>query len=168
MSMSASLVLDSPAATEALAGRLAPHLRAGDTLLLEGPIGAGKTHFARALIGALQRAAGERPEEVPSPSYTLVQTYRAGPLEIRHVDLYRLADPDELGELGLDDERGEPGLDDGTGALSLIEWPERLGERLPPEALTLRLALVEDEGARRLTLVAHGPRGAELAAHARG
>jgi tRNA threonylcarbamoyl adenosine modification protein YjeE len=156
-----ALVLAGPAATEAVAARLAPHLRAGDVLLLEGPIGAGKTHFARALIGALQRAAGQAVEEVPSPSYTLVQGYAAGGLEIWHADLYRLSDPSELAELGL-----EAGFASG---LVLIEWPDRLGAP-PPQALTLRLEDWPEGGpdARRLTLRAAGPRGAELAAHVLG
>ena len=159
MSADAPLLLDDPDATAALADRLAPALRPGDALLLEGPIGAGKTHLARALIGALQRAAGEVAEEVPSPSFTLIQTYRAGPLEIRHVDLYRLSDPGEVVELG---------LDDGAGVLSLIEWPDRLGDLRPADALTLRLGFAEADTARHLTLIPRGPRGAALAAHARG
>ena len=155
------LTLPGPAATDALAARLAPHLRAGDLLLLEGPIGAGKTHFARALIGALQRAAGQPAEEVPSPSYTLVQVYAAGDLEIWHADLYRLGDPSEVSELGLD-----TALDD---ALVLVEWPDRLGTP-PPQALTLRFADLPGGGdeARQVTLLPAGPRGTELAAHALG
>lgn len=159
MPTEAALLLDGPDATEALALRLAPQLRAGDAVLLEGPIGAGKTHLARALIGALQRASGETPEEVPSPSFTLIQTYRAGPLEIRHVDLYRLSDPGELVELG---------LDEGAGVLSLIEWPERLGDLLPSDALTLRLDFAGTADARHVTPIPHGPRGVALAACARG
>ncbi len=153
-----ALLLSSPAATAALAARLAPALRAGDLLLLEGPIGAGKTHFARALIGALQAAAGQTPEEVPSPSYTLVQDYAAGGLEIWHADLYRLGDASELPELGLEAAMGR--------ALVLVEWPERLGLP-PPQALTLRLAHA-GEDARRLTLHPAGQRGAELARVAHG
>jgi tRNA threonylcarbamoyladenosine biosynthesis protein TsaE len=154
-----TLALASPAATEALAARLAPHLRAGDVLLLEGPIGAGKTHFARALIGALQRAAGQPAEEVPSPSFTLVQGYAAGDLEIWHADLYRLSDCGELAELGLETAFGT--------ALVLVEWPDRLG-RPPPQALTLRFADLPQAGeeARQVTLLPAGARGAELAAHA--
>jgi len=159
------LHLASPEATAALAARLAPHLRGGDTLLLEGPIGAGKTHFARHLIGALQRAAGAPAEEVPSPSYTLVQTYRAGPLEIWHADLYRLASADEALELGLDEAFGT--------ALCLVEWPDRLGPAAPAEALTLRFdagaagaagAAGDDAAGRWLSALPSGPRAAALAA----
>ena len=153
-----ALLLSSPAATAALAARLAPALRAGDLLLLEGPIGAGKTHFARALIGALQAAAGQTPEEVPSPSYTLVQDYAAGGLEIWHADLYRLGDASELPELGLEAAMGR--------ALVLVEWPERLGAP-SPQALTLRFAYAGDT-ARRVTLHPAGPRGAALAQVALG
>lgn len=157
----ASCLLSGPAATAALADRLAPALRPGDLLLLEGPLGAGKTHFARALIGALQQAAGACPEEVPSPSYTLVQTYAAGALEIWHADLYRLAEGGEIAELGL-----EAAMDT---ALVLVEWPDRMGPP-PPQALTLRLAHVggADPDLRRLTLIPAGPRGAELARVALG
>lgn len=150
------LHLASPEATAALAARLAPHLRAGDTLLLEGPIGAGKTHFARHLIGALQRAAGVPAEEVPSPSFTLVQVYRAGPLEIWHADLYRLGSADEALELGLDDAFGT--------ALCLVEWPDRLGPAVPADALTLRFAAGAEDDARVLAAEAAGLRSAELAA----
>jgi len=128
----ARLTLACPAATEALAARLAPHLGAGDTLLLEGPIGAGKTHFARALITAMQRAAGAPAEDIPSPSFTLVQTYTAGALEIWHADLYRLTGPEDVWELGLDAAFG-------TG-LVLIEWPDRMGAETPADALRLRFA----------------------------
>ena len=90
-------------------------LRAGDCVLLEGPIGAGKTHFCRALI----RARLGREEDVPSPTFTLVQTYDAD-VEIWHADLYRLSHPDEALELGLEDAF--------ASAICLVEWPERLGE----------------------------------------
>lgn len=119
--------------TVCLAQVLAPHLGAGDVLLLEGPIGAGKTHFCRALI----RARLGHQEEVPSPTFTLVQTYGADP-EIWHSDLYRLTHPDEAWELGLDDAFRE--------AICLVEWPDRLGKSAPPDALRLRFA---PEGAGR-------------------
>ncbi len=120
--------LPDPEATEMLARRLAPGLRRGDTLLLAGPIGAGKTHFARALI----RARLGREEEVPSPTYTLVQTYDDGGAEIWHADLYRLAEPGETMELGLEDAFGV--------AICLVEWPDRL-ESVPADALTLGFAV---------------------------
>jgi len=115
--------------TAGLAARIAPLLRAGDCLLLEGPIGAGKSTFARALI----RARLALPDlEVPSPTFTLVQTYDAGGVEVWHCDLYRLTHPDEAVELGLD-----AALDE---AICLIEWPDRLGSLVPATALTLTFA----------------------------
>lgn len=135
--------LPSPDATTRLAAAFADRLRAGDTLLLRGPLGAGKSHFARVLIQTAQAAAGGPVEEVPSPSFTLVQTYRAGPLEIWHVDLYRLSDPDETDEIGLDQAMDE--------ALVLLEWPERLDGRVPSGALWLDLTPTGDDS-RRLTL----------------
>lgn len=115
-------------ATAALGERMAAWLRPGDTVLLEGPIGAGKSHLARALI----RARLGRMEDVPSPTFTLVQTYDADGAEIWHADLYRLTHPDEVLELGLDEAF--------LTAICLIEWPDRLGAHLPAGALRLRLA----------------------------
>ena len=122
-----SVVLATEDATAALAGQLAGLLRPGDTVLLHGPIGAGKTHFARALI----RARLGRAEEVPSPTFTLVQTYDAPEAEIWHADLYRLSHPDEVWELGLDEAF--------RSAICLVEWPDRLGRHLPDDALHIRL-----------------------------
>lgn len=127
---------DAPAMTR-FARRLAPHLRAGDVLLLEGPIGAGKTHFARALIQSLL----VRAEDVPSPTFTLVQTYEGTDFEIWHADLYRLTHPDEALELGLTEAF--------ETALCLVEWPERLGSDRPKTALTM-LFHVESDDTRRL------------------
>lgn len=118
-------VLQSPQATEQLAQRIAPHLRAGDVILLQGHIGAGKTHFSRSIIQHL--IPDQR--DVPSPTFTLVQTYDAPTFEIWHCDLYRLTSPDEALELGLDDAFIE--------ALCLIEWPDRLAEEVPNGALVL-------------------------------
>jgi len=129
--------------TQAFARSLAPLLAGGDTLLLEGPVGAGKTAFARALIWALRDIAGLPAEDVPSPTFTLIQTYDAGPTEVWHADLYRLTDPSEIIELGLDDAF--------EAAICLIEWPERLGDAKPPGATTLALAVTGDES-RNLTL----------------
>ncbi|GAA0297425.1 tRNA (adenosine(37)-N6)-threonylcarbamoyltransferase complex ATPase subunit type 1 TsaE [Rhodovulum strictum] len=126
------LSLGSEAETRALADRMAGLLGTGDTILLDGPIGAGKTAFARALIGAMRSRAGLPPEDVPSPTFTLVQVYQAGPVEIWHADLYRLSHPDEVIELGLDEAFGT--------ALCLIEWPDRLGDLAPQGALRLALA----------------------------
>ena len=117
-------VQDNEKAAKCFAEVLCP----GDTVLLQGPIGAGKTDFARQLIQARQSELGAF-EEVPSPTYTLVQTYHAGDTEIWHVDLFRLANMDELFELGI-----EAAFDD---AICLIEWPERLGILAPSDAMLL-------------------------------
>jgi tRNA threonylcarbamoyladenosine biosynthesis protein TsaE len=126
MRWTTTLSLPDEQATAQLAARLAPALRGGDALLLSGPVGAGKSTFARALIRTLM---GNPDEDVPSPSFTLVQTYDAPGLTIWHVDLYRLSGPDAVAELGLDAAFDQ--------ALCLIEWPDRLGALAPPGALTL-------------------------------
>lgn len=133
-----TLLLPDAAATDRLGAALAPRLRPGDTLLLQGPIGAGKTALARALI----RARLGRCEDIPSPSFTLVQVYDDGAAEIWHADLYRLTHPDEAAELGLDEAFDR--------AICLVEWPDRLGSLRPPAALTLRLD--PDGDGRRITL----------------
>jgi tRNA threonylcarbamoyladenosine biosynthesis protein TsaE len=125
------LALPDPAATAALGARLAGLLRAGDVVCLRGPLGAGKTSLARGLIAALGGGA-----EAPSPTFTLVQTYETDP-PLWHFDLYRLADPEEIWELGWEEAR--------TGAACLIEWPERLGPRLPAERLDITLAFAGAE-----------------------
>ncbi len=132
------LHLAAPDDTARLGRWLAGCLRPGDTLLLQGPIGSGKSHLARSVI---QSRLG-RPEEVPSPTFTLVQTYGEGDTEIWHADLYRLGHPDEVIELGLDDAFGH--------AICLIEWPERLGRAAPASAL--RLGFSQDGEGRRVVL----------------
>ena len=131
----AQILLASPDATCALAHALAPRLRPGDTLLLSGGVGAGKTHFARCLIQALLLS----PEDVPSPTYTLVQTYQGQGAEIWHADLYRLGDAMDLIELGLTEAFAE--------AICLIEWPDRLGDMSPPGALWLEFEPLPNPGA---------------------
>lgn len=138
--ISRSIALNSPSRTEALACHLAPALAAGDVLLLEGPIGAGKTHFARSLIQSLLPV----PEDVPSPTFTLVQVYDGPVSEIWHADLYRLSAPDEVVELGLTD-----AFED---AICLVEWPDRLADLTPENALKMSFNLLEREGARQLTI----------------
>jgi tRNA threonylcarbamoyladenosine biosynthesis protein TsaE len=123
-----SVFLASDGETTRLGAILARHLLAGDTVLLSGRIGAGKTHLARAFI----QARLGRMEEVPSPSFTLVQTYDAGDAEIWHADLYRLSHPDEAFELGLEDAF--------ETAICLVEWPDRLGTLAPAQALHIALS----------------------------
>lgn len=144
-----TLPLPTEADTAALGRRLAQAARAGDCILLEGPIGAGKSHLARAFI----RDRLGRMEEVPSPSFTLVQVYEVDGLEIWHADLYRLTHPDEVWELGLDEafER----------AICLVEWPDRLGDHVPDGALHLRL---EADGEGRRALLVGGRPGLIAAA----
>ncbi|PRY20710.1 tRNA threonylcarbamoyladenosine biosynthesis protein TsaE [Aliiruegeria haliotis] len=118
-------------ATATLGRDLAQLLVAGDTVLLSGSIGAGKSHLARAIIQE-RMALDRRPvEDVPSPTYTLVQTYSLTGVEIWHADLYRLTMPDEAFELGLD-----TAFED---AICLIEWPDRLGSDCPADALSIHL-----------------------------
>ena len=99
-------------------------VRPGDTLLLDGPVGAGKTHFARSLI----RSILPEPEDIPSPSFTLVQTYDTTRGPLWHTDLYRLSDASEVEELGLTEAF--------ETSICLVEWPDRMGDT-PPHALTL-------------------------------
>ncbi len=120
--------LNSPIETSKLAENLGSRLRVGDVILLSGEIGAGKTLFARALIQSLQDA----PEDVPSPSFTLVQVYDTRAGEIWHSDLYRLSEPDQCVELGL--------LDAFETAICLVEWPDRLGDLIPDTALFMKFS----------------------------
>jgi tRNA threonylcarbamoyladenosine biosynthesis protein TsaE len=138
--------LDSPEATARLARRIAPLLVRGDCLLLEGPIGAGKSHFARSLILERLARAG-RSEDVPSPTYTLVQTYSDDITEIWHADLYRLSSPDEVVELGLSDAF--------DSAICLVEWPDRLGNEAPKSALSVSISI--GEVAEQRTFRFHAP-----------
>lgn len=135
--------------TERVARRLAARVRRGDVIGLSGPLGSGKTVFARAFIRALTGPA----EEVPSPTFTLVQRYEsagAAAGAVFHFDLYRLESADEIWELGI-----EEALTDGV---VLIEWPERLGALRPADFLEIVLAPVADgpETARDIRISGHG------------
>ncbi len=132
--------LPDEAASEAFAAGLAMMLRPGDLVLLQGELGAGKTTLARALIRAV---ANDTELEVPSPTFTIVQPYELPGLAIAHMDFYRLTDPGEVAELGVDD-----ALE--TGAV-IIEWPERAGAMLPPGGLVVRL---EEQGSGRVAHIA--------------
>jgi len=134
-----SIRLDSAADVERFGEGLAEVLRAGDVVLLNGSLGAGKTTLARGLLRALGLKG-----EAPSPTFAILQGYERPEvsLPVGHVDLYRLEDPQELDELGLDDWLAE-------GAL-VIEWPDRLGGRFADVALDLHLTIAAD-GARLLT-----------------
>ena len=135
------LHLEDEAATNRLATELAGILAAGDVVALSGELGAGKTSLARAIIGAI---AGEA-IEVPSPTFTLVQEYRDLAIPVVHYDLYRLHAPEDLMEIGF----GEADRD----ALVLVEWPERAAGRLPPNTLSVALAI---DGEGRAATIAGG------------
>jgi tRNA threonylcarbamoyladenosine biosynthesis protein TsaE len=145
-----TLDLPDEAATAALAGRLAALLQPGDIVLLAGDLGAGKSFLARALIRA---AAGEPELEVPSPTFTLVQSYDLPAGELWHFDLYRLAAPEEVLELGWDEAR----LD-----ICLVEWPDRLGQLAPADRLKIELAHGPGDG-RVASIIGLGGRGVALA-----
>ncbi len=142
-----SMILVSPEDTLALAARLGTELAVGDVLLLEGPIGSGKTHFARSLIQSLMQV----PEDVPSPTFTLVQAYDTAAGEIWHCDLYRISSVDEVEELGL--------IDAFDGAICLVEWPDKLGPLAPQSALTMTFETDPNETeTRHLTLTWSDPK----------
>ncbi len=126
---------------EAAGRHIAAWLRPGDAVLLSGPLGAGKSTLARALIRA---ACGNPGLDVPSPSFTLVQSFTAGSLMLHHFDLWRLDGPDGLAELGWDEARGD---------VVIVEWPERLGDLHPVNALSVHLSIA---GPTMRTLVVQG------------
>ena len=147
------IALPDEAQTATLAIQIAHWLRPGDVVTLSGELGAGKTAFARALIRSL---TGDADIEVPSPTFTLMQIYDGLDFPIVHADLYRIRHPDELEELGWDEAA--------EGALLLVEWPDRAGERLPPDRLDIALALdpTQDAGFRSATLTGYGTFAARL------
>ena len=145
--------LPSEAATARLAGWLAPCLGPGDVVLLSGDLGAGKTHLVRALVAA----ASGHPVEVPSPTFTLVQTYALPSVDLWHFDLYRLESPEAVLELGW-----EEALADAAVA---VEWPDRLGELIPADRLAIALRFFDDSQARLADFAGFGHWAARLAEH---
>lgn len=145
--VSYTLSLPDLAATEALAATFAACAHRGEALLLSGPLGVGKTAFARAFVRAW---LGDPAAEVPSPTFTLVQPYEGPRGTVWHIDLYRLGDPGELLELGIEQALAETVL--------LVEWPDRLGSWLPADRLDLTFALWQtgDEETRSVRLEGHG------------
>jgi len=142
VSLPDSCPLPDLSATQNLAASLAPLLHSGDVIALTGDLGVGKTEFARALLRALGVSS-----DIPSPTFTLVQSYETNGLVIAHFDLYRLKTADELDELGWDD-----ALADG---MVVVEWPERAGKRLPTDRLSLHFTLTTD-GTRHCTIKKFG------------
>ncbi len=153
-----TIELADEAGTARLAMKLAAAARAGDVFALIGDLGAGKTAFARAFINARTGA----PEEVPSPTFTLVQTYafpdtdNPGGIPVYHFDLLRIEDDGEIEELGMEEAF--------AGGISLIEWPERLNGLLPVDRLDVTLTQGKGEAERRCVLTGHGDWAARLPA----
>ena len=135
--------LAAESATAALGGALASLAGPGIVFALSGPLGAGKTCLARGLIGALEPDA---PEEIVSPTFTLVQTYPTAKGTVWHFDLYRLKQPEDAIELGFEDALG--------GDISVIEWPDRLGRWLP--ANRIDIALAQAGSGRRASVTGRG------------
>lgn len=139
MDVTVTIDLPNPDAIHPVVHKLATLLQAGDVLLLSGPVGAGKTHFSRALIQSFMAQDGVI-EDVPSPTFTLVQTYEFSSIDIWHADLYRLTSLDEIYELGLEDAF--------ETAICLVEWPDRLGELAPEDALHLDFSVTANNQRR--------------------
>ncbi len=146
--------LSDPAATCALAGNIADLSRPGDVIGLGGALGAGKTVFARAFINHIAAATGAEREEVPSPTFTLVQSYEFGAVTVYHFDLYRIERPEDAYELGIEDAFAE--------GVSLIEWPERLGPLLPENRLDFVLLQGHGRDARIAEITGAGDWPARL------
>jgi len=137
--------LPDDSATAEFGAELAATLKPGDIVLLEGDLGAGKTALARAIVRTL---VGNPDHEVPSPTFSLVQPYRAGGLELLHADLYRLGDPREIDELG---------LTDNPDAIVLVEWAERAPELSERASLVVRLEIPPGGVGRQVSLQRNRP-----------
>lgn len=146
---SVCLTLRSPEETGRAAALLAQRLAPGDVILLNGPVGAGKTHFARHLIQSIL----SEPEDVPSPTFTLVQTYDTHRGTLWHSDLYRIASTHDIEELGL--------AEAFDTAICVVEWPDRLGKLAPYDALTLWMEQGPEDDARELTATWADPKWAD-------
>lgn len=131
-------------ATKTLAAHIAALADIGDVLLMQGDLGVGKTEFCRAFIQSTQ----ETPEDVPSPTFTLVQSFTGTSYPIWHFDLYRLKTKEEALELGMEDAFGE--------GVSLIEWPELIETYLPDNCLCIQLSYGVDKGNRIAILQGSG------------
>lgn len=136
------------AATESLAKCLAGLLEPGDIIGLSGALGTGKTVIARAVIRALAARYDVDIDDIPSPTFTLVQQYDFPLYSLFHIDLYRIDEPGDVLELGVEDFFAD--------GVSFIEWPERLGPYLPVDRLHLTLQPGEDEGGRTLQIEKFG------------
>ncbi len=128
-----------------MAVRLGDVLQPGMSVLLSGPVGAGKSHLARSLI----RSILSEPEDIPSPTFTIVQTYETRKGDLWHVDLYRLSSLSEIEELGLTE-----ALDND---ICIIEWPDRLGPFHPKHALEIVLQQADEDDTRDITLSSTDP-----------
>ena len=155
VSQALEIALPDEAATRALARALTAVVRVGDVIALSGDLGSGKTAFARAFISALPAPEGEAGgEEVPSPTFTLVQTYARRPAPVWHFDFYRVTRPEEAFELGLEEAL--------AAGVSLVEWPERVAGLLPTRRLDLRLDFAQPPDGRRAVLLGGGDWPARL------
>ena len=135
-----TIPLSDEAATQRLAATLAALLRQGDLVCLSGSLGVGKTVFARAVVTTLAERFGVVVDEVPSPTFTLVQLYEFPDYTLSHFDLYRIERAEEVYELGIEDALAE--------GVSLIEWPDRMAALLPPDRLEVELRQGPTEDAR--------------------
>jgi len=152
----AQIALPDETATQALGAWLAAVAFPGLAVLLTGPLGAGKSVLTRAMVRAW---LGDTTAEVPSPTFTLVQPYEGPGGPIWHFDLYRLGEPDELWELGIEEALAE--------AVSVIEWPDRLGPWIPEDRLEIELQVCQGQSEARLARIVGSGRGRDLVARLR-